>query len=386
VVTDTFGLEADEEQGLSALLLGIGCDLLNLVTRGVSLNDLVDRRFRIVEVSLRGVRIIEPCAHLEKLTAPGVVRSLVHPGKETESDNMNDMKHPAESHGSGFASTRQNPYSTYSGDFNSFFDFGSDYQQWVEDMILRAILPDPVRGEGADVADIGAGTCQWPVAFLRRQPVMRILAVEPSRTLAYDQCVPLKADGVDLSTRLFRLCVKAQDFAAICAAPNSQYHGKFDCIYFMQSAHYIHRDEFIAVARQLAAGLKPRTGRIVIQGRNMSAQWHPWPFPDEWATQIQRSLEPLFGLADRYEAQLRTMNEVFHTVTKSTHEFTVRVSSESYWPRLAARWLPSVMSESTISDDLLRFGIDAMQQRYEKAGKKSVEWTEKFTMLSAEVI
>jgi SAM-dependent methyltransferase len=299
---------------------------------------------------------------------------------------MNDMKHPAESHGSGFASTRQNPYSMYSGDFNSFFDFGSDYQQWVEDMMLRAIVPDPVRGEGADVADIGAGTCQWPVAFLRRQPAMRILAVEPSRTLAYDQCVPLKADGVDLSIRLSRLCIKAQDFAAICAAADSQYRGKFDCIYFMQSAHYIHHDEFIAVAQQLAAGLKPRTGRIVIQGRNMSAQWHPWPFPDEWAMQIQQSLEPVFGLADRYEAQLRTMNKVFHTVTKSTHEFTVRVSSESYWPRLAARWLPSVMSESTISDDLLRCGIDAMRRRYKKAGKNSVEWTEKFTMLSAEVI
>jgi hypothetical protein len=78
----------------------------------VSLSNLVDRRFRIGEVSLRGVRIIEPCAHLEKLTAPGVVCALVHPGKETESDNMNDMEHPVEFHGSGFASTRQNPYST----------------------------------------------------------------------------------------------------------------------------------------------------------------------------------------------------------------------------------------------------------------------------------
>jgi hypothetical protein len=105
------------------------------VTRGVSLNNLVDRRFRIGEVSLRGVRIIEPCAHLEKLTAPGVVRAPVHPGKETESDNMSDMKHPVEFHSSGFASTRQNPYSTYSGDLNSFFDFGSDY------MMLRTILP-----------------------------------------------------------------------------------------------------------------------------------------------------------------------------------------------------------------------------------------------------
>ena len=40
----------------------------NLVTRGVRLNDLVLRRFRVGEVLLLGIRLCEPCAHLEKVT------------------------------------------------------------------------------------------------------------------------------------------------------------------------------------------------------------------------------------------------------------------------------------------------------------------------------
>jgi MOSC domain-containing protein YiiM len=39
----------------------------NLVTRGVRLNELVGRRFRVGEVSLRGMQLCEPCGHLERL-------------------------------------------------------------------------------------------------------------------------------------------------------------------------------------------------------------------------------------------------------------------------------------------------------------------------------
>jgi hypothetical protein len=50
----------------------------NVVTEGISLNALVGRRFRIGEVECVGRRLAEPCAHLERLTRPGILRPLVH--------------------------------------------------------------------------------------------------------------------------------------------------------------------------------------------------------------------------------------------------------------------------------------------------------------------
>jgi MOSC domain-containing protein YiiM len=50
----------------------------NVVTRGISLNALVGRPFRIGPVECVGRRLAEPCAHLEKLTRPGIMRPLVH--------------------------------------------------------------------------------------------------------------------------------------------------------------------------------------------------------------------------------------------------------------------------------------------------------------------
>jgi MOSC domain-containing protein YiiM len=52
----------------------------NIVTRGLDLNGLVGRRFRIGELELIGRRRCEPCAHLQRLTRPGVLRALVHRG------------------------------------------------------------------------------------------------------------------------------------------------------------------------------------------------------------------------------------------------------------------------------------------------------------------
>jgi len=52
----------------------------NIVTRGISLNGLVGRRFRIGAVECVGRRLAEPCAHLEKLARPGLLRPLVHRG------------------------------------------------------------------------------------------------------------------------------------------------------------------------------------------------------------------------------------------------------------------------------------------------------------------
>ena len=50
----------------------------NVVTEGVPLNHLVGQTFRVGHVTLRGLRLAEPCAYLEGLTRQGVRRALVH--------------------------------------------------------------------------------------------------------------------------------------------------------------------------------------------------------------------------------------------------------------------------------------------------------------------
>jgi MOSC domain-containing protein YiiM len=52
----------------------------NVVTRGVDLNALVGRRFRVGEAECFGQRLCEPCSHLERLTTKGVLRGLIHRG------------------------------------------------------------------------------------------------------------------------------------------------------------------------------------------------------------------------------------------------------------------------------------------------------------------
>ena len=52
----------------------------NIVTRGVDLNALVGRRFRVGSVECLGQRLCEPCSHLERLTSKGALRGLIHRG------------------------------------------------------------------------------------------------------------------------------------------------------------------------------------------------------------------------------------------------------------------------------------------------------------------
>jgi hypothetical protein len=52
----------------------------NLIVRGIELDALRGRRFRVGAVQCLGQRRCEPCAHLELLTRPGVLRALVHRG------------------------------------------------------------------------------------------------------------------------------------------------------------------------------------------------------------------------------------------------------------------------------------------------------------------
>ena len=50
----------------------------NVLTRGIDLNALVGKRFRVGEVECLGVELCEPCTSLEALTHPGVVKGMVH--------------------------------------------------------------------------------------------------------------------------------------------------------------------------------------------------------------------------------------------------------------------------------------------------------------------
>jgi MOSC domain-containing protein YiiM len=52
----------------------------NLVTRGVPLNHLVGHEFLIGEVRIRGIRLCEPCSHLQALTERPVIKGLRHRG------------------------------------------------------------------------------------------------------------------------------------------------------------------------------------------------------------------------------------------------------------------------------------------------------------------
>ncbi len=52
----------------------------NVLTRGVDVNELVGKRFRIGDVECEGVELCEPCAHLESMTQPGMIKAFVHRG------------------------------------------------------------------------------------------------------------------------------------------------------------------------------------------------------------------------------------------------------------------------------------------------------------------
>ncbi|HEY8776232.1 MAG TPA: MOSC domain-containing protein [Gaiellaceae bacterium] len=52
----------------------------NVLTRGIDVNDLVGKRFRIGDVECEGVELCEPCSHLESMTQPGVIKAFVHRG------------------------------------------------------------------------------------------------------------------------------------------------------------------------------------------------------------------------------------------------------------------------------------------------------------------
>lgn len=81
-----YDLTLIEAEALDSLTLPEGGTLSyaearrNVVTRGIDLNALVGRRFRVGTIECLGQRLCEPCSHLERLTTQGALRGLIHRG------------------------------------------------------------------------------------------------------------------------------------------------------------------------------------------------------------------------------------------------------------------------------------------------------------------
>ena len=67
-----------EEEAVEDVGLPPGGTRRQVTVRGVRLNELIGKRFRVGEVECYGVELCEPCLHLEKLTRPGIIKDLAH--------------------------------------------------------------------------------------------------------------------------------------------------------------------------------------------------------------------------------------------------------------------------------------------------------------------
>src|SRR5258708_2144125 len=81
-----FELTLIEAEAIEALGREYGVELApgearrNVVTRGVALNHLVGKEFQIGGVKIRGIRLCEPCDHLQRLIGGEVIKGLAHRG------------------------------------------------------------------------------------------------------------------------------------------------------------------------------------------------------------------------------------------------------------------------------------------------------------------
>jgi MOSC domain-containing protein YiiM len=73
-----------EAEALEAFTAETGLELSHaesrrqVLTRGIRLNDLVGKQFRVGEVEVVGRELCEPCSHLQSMTRPGVLKGMVH--------------------------------------------------------------------------------------------------------------------------------------------------------------------------------------------------------------------------------------------------------------------------------------------------------------------
>jgi MOSC domain-containing protein YiiM len=68
-------VEAEEVEDAG---LGVGKTRRNVTVRGVRLNDLVGKNFKVGEVECYGVELCEPCEHLQSMTRPGIIKDMLH--------------------------------------------------------------------------------------------------------------------------------------------------------------------------------------------------------------------------------------------------------------------------------------------------------------------
>lgn len=74
-------IEAEEIEALvtrAGINLASGETRRNVTTRGIRLNELVGRRFRVGAVECEGTRLCEPCQYLTDLIGKPVLEPLVH--------------------------------------------------------------------------------------------------------------------------------------------------------------------------------------------------------------------------------------------------------------------------------------------------------------------
>ena len=77
-------IESEQVEGIEreyGIKIGPGESRRNITTLGISLNDLVDKEFKIGEVAVRGMRLCEPCEYVAGLIGdPKALKALVHRG------------------------------------------------------------------------------------------------------------------------------------------------------------------------------------------------------------------------------------------------------------------------------------------------------------------
>jgi MOSC domain-containing protein len=72
--------EVLDELAAAGVAIDFAATRRNVLTRGIDVNALVGRRFLIGDVLCEGLRLCEPCVHLDRLSGPGLLRPLIHRG------------------------------------------------------------------------------------------------------------------------------------------------------------------------------------------------------------------------------------------------------------------------------------------------------------------
>jgi MOSC domain-containing protein YiiM len=67
-----------EAENVEDVGLEPGATRRQLTVRGVRLNDLVGKHFKVGDVECYGVELCEPCEHLQSMTRPGIIKELAH--------------------------------------------------------------------------------------------------------------------------------------------------------------------------------------------------------------------------------------------------------------------------------------------------------------------